>query len=64
VVLRANQHAFVNVNQKIVNVNNVNVVAKNHVSNVKHVNANVKKIVKLVIVDLNNFLKYKQYNLL
>jgi hypothetical protein len=64
VVLRVNQHAFVNVNQKIVNVNNVNAVVKNHVSNVKHVNANVKKIVKLVIMDLNNFLKYKQYNLL
>ena len=63
-VLRVNQHAFANVNQKIVNANNVNAVVKNHVSNVKHVNANVKKIVKLVIMDLNNFLKYKQYNLL
>ncbi len=63
-VLRVNQHAFANVSQKIVNANNVNAVVKNHVSNVKHVNANVKKIVKLVIMDLNNFLKYKQYNLL
>lgn len=62
-VLRVNQHAFANVNQKIVNANNVNAVVKNHVSNVKHVNANVKKIVKLVIMDLNN-LKYNQYNLL
>ena len=57
---KINQHAYVNVNKKYVNVNNANVDVKKHVNNVKHANVNVVNHVNIVIIKTNNYQKYKQ----